>query len=124
MSENSSEALAEFLKARVGDHLRSVIFYDDEGGEVVYVRDDVADQYTDEDVAEVVRDVRLEAVDKPHQESLYTHGSLECTLRSFGDAVELHFPHDETCGTAVALDSEVFPMHNTFVERCLDAMEE
>lgn len=124
MSENSAEALTEFLKEQVGGHLRSVIFYDDTGGEVIYVRDDVADEYTDGDVSEVVRDVRLEAVDKPHQESLYVHGPLECTLRLFGDAVELHFPHDRTCGTAVALDSEVFPMHNTFVEQCLDAMGE
>ena len=123
MSE-ASEALTEFLEERVGDHLRSVIFYDDHGGEVLYVRDDVADEYTDEDIGEVVRDVRLEAVEKPHQESLYAHGPLNCTLRSFDDAVELHFPHDETSGTAVALDGEAFPMHNTFVSRCLDAMGE
>lgn len=119
----ASESLTEFLKECVGDHLRSVIFYDDHGGEVLYVRDDVADKYTDEDIHEVVQDVRLEAVEKPHQESLYAHGSLNCTLRSFGDAIELHFPHDKTSGTAVALDGEVFPMHNTFVDQCLDAME-
>lgn len=120
----ASEGLTEFLKERVGNHLRSVIFYDNNGGEVLYVRDDVADEYSENDIEEVVRDVRLEAVEKPHQESLYSHGPLNCTLRSFDDAVELHFPHDETSGTAVALDGEVFPMHNTFVSRCLDAMDE
>src|SRR6056297_1653070 len=104
MSVASSEALTEFLRERVGDHLRSVIYYDDDGGEVLYVRDDVADQYTDDDIDQVVRDVRLEAVEKPHQESLYEHGPLNCTVRSFDDAVEMHFPHDETSGTAVALD--------------------
>ena len=124
MSEIASEALTEFLKERVGDHLRSVIFYDDAGGQVLYVRDDVADEYTDADIEEVVQDVRLESVDKPHQESLYSHGPLNCTLRSFDDAVELHFPHNETSGTAVALDGEVFPMHKTFVDQCLDAMGE
>ncbi|UPV73825.1 hypothetical protein M0R89_14925 [Halorussus limi] len=123
MSVASSEALTEFLRARVGDHLRSVIYYDDDGGEVLYVRDDVADEYTDGDIREVVRDVRLEAVEKPHQEDLYAHGPLNCTVRSFEDAVEMHFPHDETSGTAVALDGEVFAMHNTFIGQCLDAME-
>ena len=123
MSVTSSEALTEFLRNRVGDHLRSVIYYDDDGGEVLYVRDDVADQYTDDDIDQVVRDVRLEAVEKPHQESLYEHGPLNCTVRSFEDAVEMHFPHDETSGTAVALDGEVFAIHNTFIGQCLDAME-
>ncbi|WP_137286945.1 hypothetical protein [Halorussus salinisoli] len=123
MSESPSKALTEFLQDRVGDHLRSVIFYDDDGGEVRYVRDDVADQYTDDDIEQVVRDVRLEAVEKPHQENLYEHGPLDCTVRSFDDAVEMHFPHDETSGTAVALDGEVFAIHDTFIGQCIDAMD-
>jgi len=123
MSVASAEALTEFLRERVGDHLRSVIYYDDDGGEVLYVREDVADQYTTDDIENVVRDVRLEAVEKPHQEDLYSHGPLNCTVRSFEDAVEMHFPHDETSGTAVALDGEVFAIHNTFIGQCLDAMD-
>jgi hypothetical protein len=123
MSVTSAESLTEFLKERVDDHLRSVIYYDDDGGDVLYVRDDVADEYTERDVAEVVRDVRLEAVEKPHQEDLYAHGSLNYTVRSFEDAVEMHFLHDETSGTAVALDGEVFASHDTFIGECLDAIE-
>jgi hypothetical protein len=124
MSASSAEALTEFLRECVGDHLRSVIYYDDGGGEVLYVRDDVADQYTDDDVAEVVRDVRLEAVEKTHQEDLYAHGPLNATVRCFDDAVEMHFPHDETSGTAVALDGGVFAIHNTFIGRCMEVMED
>jgi SpoVK/Ycf46/Vps4 family AAA+-type ATPase len=123
MSETPSEALTEFLKDYVGDHLRSVMYYDEAGADIVYVRDDVAEQYTDEDVEEVVHDVRLEAVEKPHQESLYAHGSMNVTVRCFEDAVEMHFPHDEKSGTAVALDGEVFAIHNTFIGQCLDAMQ-
>lgn len=123
MSEVSSEALADFLKQRVGDHLRSVLYYDDDGGEFLYVRDDVGDQYDDTELEDVLQDVRLEAVEKPHQEDLYAHGPLNCTVRSFEDGVEMHFPHDETSGTAVALDGEVFAIHNTFIGKCLEAME-
>ncbi|MFC4450010.1 DUF7522 family protein [Halorussus aquaticus] len=122
MSVTSAEALTEFLQDRVGDHLRSVIYYDESGGDVLYVRDDVVDEYTDDDIEQVVRDVRLEAVEKPHQESLYEHGPLNATIRCFGEAVEMHFPHDETSGTAVALDGEVFAMHNTFIGQCMAAM--
>jgi hypothetical protein len=123
MSENRSRALTEFLQEHVGDLLRSVIYYDEDETEVVYVRDDVAEQYSDDDVAEVVQDVRLEAVEKPHQENLYAHGSMKATIRCFEEAVEMHIPHDETTGTAVALDGEVFAIHDTFIGGCLDAME-
>ncbi|WP_115865694.1 DUF7522 family protein [Halorussus litoreus] len=118
-----AEALTEFLREYVGDHLRSVIRYDEDDSEVLFVRDDVADEYTDDDVVQVVRDVRLEAVEKPHQESLYAHGQLNATVRCFDDAVEMHFAHDETSGIAVALDGEVFAIHNTFLGQCMDAME-
>lgn len=124
MSGTPSEALTDFLKDRVGDHLRSVLRYDEDGGEFLYLRDDVADQYSEGEMKQVVRDVRLEAVDKPHQESLYSHGSLNCTVRSFDDAVEMHFLRDEKRGTAVALDGEVFAVHNTFLGRCMELMEE
>lgn len=123
MSVTSAEALTTFLRDRVGDNLRSVIYYDDDGGDVLYVRDDVADEYTETDVEEVVRDVRLEAVEKPHQEDLYAHGPLNYTVRWFEDAVEMHFLHDETSGTAVALDREVFAIHDTFIGQCLDVMD-
>jgi len=122
--ETPAEALTEFLHEYVGDHLRSVIRYDETGGEILYVRDDVADQYTDEEVEEIVRDVRLEAVQKAHQEDLYEHGPLNATVRSFDDAVEMHLPRDETTGVAVALDGEVFAAHNTFLGRCMELMEE
>ncbi|WP_135851146.1 DUF7522 family protein [Halorussus salinus] len=124
MSVTSAEALTTFLRDRVGDHLRSVIYYDDDGGDVLYVRDDVADEYTERDIKEVVRDVRLEAVEKPHQEDLYAHGPLNYTVRSFEDAVEMHFLHDETSGTAVALDREVFASHDTFIGECLDVIDQ
>lgn len=122
-TESQSEALTEFLEEYVGDHLRSVIHYDEDGGEILYVRDDVADKYTEKEVEKIVRDVRLEAVEKPHQESLYAHGPLNVTVRSFEDAVEMHFPNDETSGTAVALDGEVFAIHNTFIGQCMEVMD-
>ncbi|MFC4551616.1 MULTISPECIES: DUF7522 family protein [Halorussus] len=124
MSPSRSETLTDFLRNRVGDHLRSVLYYDESGGELLYIRDDVADRYSKTEVADVERDVRLEAVDKPHQEDLYDHGALNATVRCFDDAVEMHFPHDETSGTAVALDGEVFAIHNTFVGKCMELMDD
>ncbi len=66
--------------------------------------------------------MRLEAIERAHQEDLYIHGSLNCTIRCFEDAIEMHFTHGELCGTAVALDGEAFAVQNTFVGTCLDIM--
>ncbi|WP_266076459.1 DUF7522 family protein [Haladaptatus caseinilyticus] len=117
-----SKELVSFLQDRVGDHLRSVLYYDDDTHELLYIRDDVADAYDERARVDVLRDMRLEAIEKAHQEDLYIHGSLDCTIRCFDDAVEMHFIHGEARGTAVALDSEVFAVHNTFVGRCLEVM--
>ena len=123
-SEGSPEALTDFLQTRVGDHLRSVLRYDENGGEFLHLRDDVADQYSDREMDQIVQDARLEAVDKPHQEDLYAHGRLNCTVRCFDDGVEIHFPSDETSGAVVALDGEVLVTHDTFIGQCIDAMVE
>jgi len=121
--ESRAEALTKSLREYVGDGLRSVLRYDEDGEELVYVRDDVADDYSETEVDQVFRDVRLEAVEKPHQEDLYEHGSLDCTVRWFDDAVEVHFPHDETSGTAVALDHEVLTDEDTLLHKCIELVE-
>ncbi|WP_134670907.1 DUF7522 family protein [Halorussus marinus] len=123
MSVAAAESLTEFLRERVGDHLRSVVHYTADDWQVVYLRDDVADRYADGEIERAVDDVRLEGLGKPHQESLYDHGELNCTVKCFENAVEMHFAHDANTGTAVALDAEVFAVHNTFIGRCRELME-
>ncbi|WP_458206402.1 DUF7522 family protein [Haladaptatus sp. NG-SE-30] len=122
MTVTESEELVTFLREHVGDHLRSVLYYDDDVSDLLYVRDDVADAYNENGRTNVIQDMRLEAIEKAHQEDLYVHGSLNCTIRCFEDAVEMHFVHGERSGTAVALDGEVFAVQNSFIGRCLEVM--
>ncbi|WP_132058411.1 hypothetical protein [Halorussus amylolyticus] len=121
-TEKPSERLTDFLENRAGDHLRSVLQYDSDDKTVVHVRDDVADEYSDDDVAAVMQDLRLEAIEKSHQESLYDHGELNCTVRCFDDAIELHFPREEAKGTVVALDADVLEAEAALVGECMDAL--
>lgn len=124
MSDTPSNTLADFLRDRLGDDLRSVFHYCHDECHIVYVRDDVVEAYAPGEISDVVEDARLEAVDKPRQEDLYVHGGLRCTVRLFEDAVELHFPHDETCGTAVALDRESLSLADGVVGECLELLVE
>lgn len=119
MSVEIAERLRTLLSESTGDLLRSVAYYDDEGYEVVYLRDDVADEYDEDEIDEAFEDVRLEALTKPRQEDLYTHGRLECVVRCFSEAVEMHFDLTETTGVAAALDREVMESGSQFLGECL-----
>lgn len=123
MPSGRGEGLVEFLLAQVGDNLRSVVRYDTDGYDVVYIREDVGDQYSEADLEAVVRDLGIDAFEKGHQEGLYVHGDLNCTVRCFDDAIEMNFVFDRGDGIAVSLDGETFATQQTFIGTCLDLVD-
>lgn len=120
MAPAHPEELTTFLKDKVNDELRSVIYYDEDTFELVYVRDDVRSQYSDEDLERIHQDLGLTSVGKPFLEDLYVHGELECSVHCFENAIEMHFIASETEGIAVALEPAAFLSHRTFVGQCLE----
>lgn len=120
MATAVSEDLVEYLEDRAGDYLRSVVHYEEADYEVLYLRDDVAEQYTEEKIEKVIQELKFEAMESNFQEQLYVHGGLGCTLRVFEKAVELHFPYDGYEGAAVALDPEAAQQLHSFVNDCLE----
>jgi hypothetical protein len=111
--------LAEFLHSQVDDGLRSVIYYEPEGYEVVFVRDDV-DAVADDDMGDLVTDLRADSYEQGIREDLRGHGRLKSTIWVFEEAIEMHFVADECRGVSVALDTETFLAQSTFVSRCLE----
>lgn len=116
-------AIAATLSDRFGEALRSVAHYDDDGTELEYVRDDVEADYQKGDIDSVFRNAKLEALDQHHQESLYTHGNLQCTLRCFEDATELHFVQHESRGIVAAVDTGALSDLRGLIDDCLDAID-
>jgi hypothetical protein len=110
--------LADFLREQVGDGLRSVIYHDRDEYEVVFVRDDV-EEYEDAEIDDIVADLWADSHEQAIREDLRGHGSLNCSLWVFDEAIEMHFVADERRGIAVALDTETFPAQSSFVRRCL-----
>jgi hypothetical protein len=111
--------LAEFLHEGVGDGLRSVIYYDSEEYEVVFVREDVAD-FDEQDIDGIVADLWADSYEQGIREDLRGHGPLACTVWAFEEAIEMHFVADERRGVAVALDTETFLAQSTFIGQCLE----
>lgn len=54
--------LVTFLREQVGEHLRSVLYYDDNDWDVLSVHDDVADAYDERERMTILRDMRIEAI--------------------------------------------------------------
>lgn len=104
MSKSTAEKLVSFMKERAGDYLRRVAHFDADQRELLYARDDVRDQYTEEEIDAIFEDRFFNSFVMKHQENLYVHGELNCHVRFFEDGIELHFPHDRLSGTAVAFD--------------------
>jgi hypothetical protein len=111
--------LAKFLREQVGDGLRSVIYYEPDEYELVFVRDDDSD-YDDEDIDGIVADLWADSYEQGIREDLRRQGPLYCTVWVFEEAIEMHFVADERQGVAVALDTETFLAQSTFVGRCLE----
>lgn len=120
MAPAGAKALADYLEGELGDDLRSVVRYDRDDHEVVYVREDIERQYSADDVRRVVRDLELESIGKELQEELYVHGDLTCTVRCFEGGVELHFVEAEGVGVAVALEPAAMVSQKTFLAECME----
>lgn len=111
--------LADFLEKRAGAYLRSVIHYDEEDYSIVYSRDDVWENYSENEIESVVTELQMENLETAHQEGLYVHGGLNCSIRCFDNGVEMHFPHSEHAGAAVAMDPQTAEELYSFIGDCL-----
>lgn len=106
MTPEESDDFVDFMRAEAGEYLRSVIYFDGQEHDLAYVRSDVEGVYTDRERERIVQSLLAESSSRNREEDLYVHGDLNCIVRSFDAAIELHFPEGVYSGTAVALDRE------------------
>ncbi|MFC3958481.1 hypothetical protein [Halovivax cerinus] len=123
MVDPSMDALHSHVAEHFGDALRSVAGYDEEGLDVRYMRDDVASLYDEADHGRVFRNLRLEAMDHPTQESLFAHDDLQSTYRVYDGAIEVHIAVSETTGVLVSLDDDADVDLRVTTDRLLEALE-
>lgn len=122
MADQRVDALYEVAADRFGESLRSVTAYDEDGLDVRYMRDDVASLYDEGDFGRVFRTLRLEAMNRPTQESLFVHDELLCTYRVFDGATEINVATSETTGYLVSVDEDATVAVRQTTDRLLDAL--
>lgn len=107
MESSAVGRLESFFHERAGDALRSIIAYDQGDHELVFLRDNVAAKYTDDELCGAIDGSRLESLYSPIYEDVYSadHGELQCLIQCFDDVIEINFVLGDGVGAAVALDA-------------------
>ncbi|AUV84468.1 hypothetical protein C2R22_23260 (plasmid) [Salinigranum rubrum] len=124
MSRPLTRDLAGFLEERAGDYLRAVGHYTQDSYEILYLRDDIQTKYAEDQIEEIVEELRWGSFAKSNQEGLYNLGTLNCTVQCFDEGVVMQFFHDETSGALVSLDPEAASQLHRFVGECLQEIRE
>ncbi|WP_188884156.1 hypothetical protein [Halarchaeum grantii] len=108
MATRMATRLEDFFEQRTDGHLRSIVKYEENSYEIVYLRDDVAEQYTTEEIESAIDDSRMESLTAPIYEDTYSrdHGNLTCLVQCFENVIEMNFVLEDGVGAAVALDAK------------------
>lgn len=124
MSLRASRTIAKFCRNKAGESLRGVYHYSDGEYEALYLRDDIAEQYTDEGLTDFFELVaESEDTDTQQEEALHV-GTHHATLRLYDDALLLQFPQGEDIGTLIALDPTAGRDISAFVVQCLETLHQ
>jgi hypothetical protein len=119
-----AQSLVERYRAITPDGLRLAMMYEGDEHEMIYVRDDVAEMYSPEELEEKVKQLAVEGLSAPPtQEQFRLFGDMRTVIREFDKAVVLHFPLDEFSGLAVTFDSDVAPSLDTLSDVGSDALD-
>lgn len=104
MADVDGDPLASELESIAGDALRSVATYDEDGYDVWYVRDGLADR-ADEIAADLYQNLVQEDVGRGYLEELFGAGDLRCTLHEFEQLRAYHFVAGQIEGIFVSVDT-------------------
>lgn len=116
----SDSTLVRDVRDHAGESLRVVAKYDGDDVDFHYLRDDVADEYTLEEIDDVREYILLEGIAEPHLESLFHGRELRCRTFAFEDIHVFHFSIDDARGLFVAVDTGGVDDFEAFVNDCLE----
>jgi len=108
MATRMATRLESFFEQRTDGNLRSIVKYEEDTYEIVHFRDDVAEQYTTDELESAIDESRMESLTAPIYENTFSedHGQLTCLVQCFENVIEMNFVLEDGIGAAVALDAE------------------
>ncbi|MFC7166549.1 DUF7522 family protein [Halospeciosus flavus] len=121
----TAETVREEVEGAVGDALRVVSYFVPDGGEVVYMRADIREEYSEDTDERVLEHARLESTAKPAYDHLFD-GEMQATTRVFPETLVTVVPTGQGEGILFSLDKYASYDYVTVVdtvERLLDGDE-
>ncbi|WP_435175670.1 DUF7522 family protein [Halorussus sp. AFM4] len=116
MDGDTHTQLLAYLRDHVDSSLRGITVYDADNYDVIYIREDLRAERVRSEVDQMVERLRQET--RVREQQSFPFGGLNGTLRSFEDAMVMHFPDTQERGTVVTLEPEVGRDLNMFMHEC------
>lgn len=123
MSMKVSRELSSFFREEAGEALRVVAHYDTDSTEFIYLRDDLADGYSETDFERAFEIHRRDKEAAAHQESVIDAGRHHCTLRVYDGAIVFNFAQTGKIGTIISLDPDIGRNLLSFIMKCLHELD-
>ncbi|WP_435360003.1 hypothetical protein [Haloarchaeobius sp. DFWS5] len=109
--------LVERLDDETDAALRLVVHYEGETREVIHVREDIRERFTEDELNERVKTLTMKGLgDAPTEATLSDFGTLGATLRFFDEVVVAVFPDGEWSGVVVVFDRQASPLVDTTLD--------
>ena len=98
--------------------LRSVVSYTPDSYTINYIRSDVRDQYSSEQIETAIDELRLATMQRDHLNSVFkdVHGEFYSDITAFEDAIEFNFVITDGRGVEVAFDRDTFPNQRSVID--------
>lgn len=125
--EAKAEALASYCLERTSGELRSVFTYTSEGGQIVYLRDDIVEEHVRdsfEGLMEGALAVHRGSNEVRSEAPGTSLGAYESIIHLFENAYAFQFPLDEDRGFIVSFDKAIGQKLHEFARQCQRAIEE
>lgn len=101
-----TESLENIVKDEYGTHLRTIARYDSDDFDFIFLRKDVNDDYSANEMEKIFKELRMEDILDDYQEGLYHLGEVLATQRLFERGVICHVNLGNGSGVIVTLDPE------------------
>lgn len=121
MGRDTHHRLVTYLRNTADEYLRGIAMYDADEYDVLYLRDDLRARRFKSEVDRMVD--RLNQESRAREQQAFPFGDLTGTLRTFEEAVVMHFPHTQGRGTIITLEPGVARQLNSFMHECEKRIE-
>jgi len=91
--------------------LRLAVRFSGDESDVLFIREDVREQYTDSELEERIETIVMKGLgDPPREQPLFDFGTLDATIRWYENVQVAHFPYREWSGLAFVFDRRESPI--------------